>query len=248
MIIVAEDVTRTLMHRVFSVLACVLGIACGGSQTVVPTAPTPPANDRVTRSISGFVRETTPQGAKPVGGVTVFAWVELGAPGAGSLSGIAGYSTLAGETTDSSGHYILANVPDGAAVTLQLSKAGYVQQCAAPTVEVRADATLDLQLVARANISADPSGVAPVDRTPRVVSGVVFESTPSGRQPIAGAFVYFEPLLDFPAATTTTDANGRFFLCGISNTQYASFGASAGVNRVAYVPLTGSDVVEIELP
>ena len=106
---------------------------------------------------------------------------------------------------------MLAYVPDGTAVTLQLSKAGYIQQCAAPTVELHADATLDLRLVARANISADPSVVAPVDRAPRFVSGVVFESTPTGRQLIPGAFVDFEPLSDFPAATTTTDAKRQVF-------------------------------------
>src|SRR5262245_64860006 len=112
----------------------------------MPTAPTAPATDRVTRSISGFVRETTLQGSKPVSGVQVFAWVELAdPPSSGPLRGIAAYSTRA-ETTDSSGHYLLGGLPDGAAVTIQLSKDAYVQQCAAPTLDVHADATLNLQM------------------------------------------------------------------------------------------------------
>src|ERR1700674_5433493 len=61
-----------------------------------------------------------------------------------------------------------------------------------------------VQLVSKANLSA--STVQTPTAGFRSVSGVIFEITGAGKQPVAGAFVDFEPIGDFPAAITFRDA------------------------------------------
>ena len=57
---------------------------------------------------------------------------------------------------------------------------------------MQTDANLDLGVTAIANLSAARPLSAPGSRT---VSGVVFEATPAGRQPVEGASVGWEALL-----------------------------------------------------
>ena len=80
------------------------------------------------------------------------------------------------------------------------SKDGYVPQCAPPQVTLLGDTQLDIQLVSRANLSA--STVQPTTAGLRSVSGVILEDTGTGKQPVAGAYVDFEPLQDLPVAIT----------------------------------------------
>ena len=131
---------------------------------------------------------------------------------------------------------------------LQTWKDGYVHQCAAPQITVRADTIVDVQLVSKANLSAStvPATVAGL----RSVSGVIVEINEGRKQPVAGAFVDFEPLEDFPAAITYSDAAGRFLLCGLPQDERVFLGASSGVNRVAYlwVPPGQTGGIEITLP
>ena len=56
------------------------------------------------------------------------------------------------------------------------------------------DTRVDLQLVSKANLSAS-TGQAPAAGF-RSVSGVIFEMTGAGKQPVAGAYVDFEPCMD----------------------------------------------------
>jgi hypothetical protein len=80
------------------------------------------------------------------------------------------------------------------------------------------------------------------------VSGVIFEITGAGKQPVAGAFVDFEPIGDFPAAITFSDAAGRYLLCGVPQERTVDIGASLGPKRVAWASVspgqsTGVDIV-----
>jgi hypothetical protein len=94
-------------------------------------------------------------------------------------------------------------------------KDGFVQQCAATAV-MGPGVSLDLRLTSIANLStAQPLSSAGY----RTVSGTVFESTPTGRRPVADAVVsaYSEALYYADAvAFTRTDAAGRYWLCGLS--------------------------------
>ena len=68
---------------------------------------------------------------------------------------------------------------------------------------------MNLELVSRAKPIVDGSPLPPALR------GIVYEMTPAGRQPVAGAQVYLEFLFEIVAATTTTDENGRYSLCNL---------------------------------
>src|SRR5205807_9221460 len=109
-----------------------------------------------------------------------------------------------------------------------------VQQCAAPTLQPSREATLDLRIVSKAALSADPSSVPPQAAGYRIITGVLFENSPEGRRPLPGAFVDVEPIGDFPAAITYSDPQGRYLLCGIPDDSPAALGASVNINRVAY--------------
>ncbi len=233
-------------------LACV-PLGCGASTITAPTAPTPlpapaspfaPGATSGANSVGGFISEMTSQGLRAVAGVSVSAWVDLGR---------SGYSYMwahGPRSTDASGRYQLTNLPDGASVTLQVWKDGYVQQCAAPTLKAGGDATLDLRIVSKAALSADPSSVPPQAAGYRIISGVIYENSSDGRRPVPGAFVDFEPFEDFPAAITFSDAQGRYLLCGIPDGSPAELGASLTTSRVAYisVPPHQTTGVDIQLP
>jgi hypothetical protein len=229
-------------------------LGCGGS-ALTPTAPSPTPLQAVTgpfssgstsgpNTVGGVITEITPQGSRPLGGVSVSAWVDLGR---------SGYSYMwanGARATDPNGRYQLANLPEGASVTLQVWKEGYVQQCAAPTFKTAGDTMIDLRVVSKALVSADPASVSPPAAGYRNISGVVYETSSDGRRPLAGAFIDFEPVMDFPAALTLTDPQGRYLLCGIPEGTPVELGASVNINRVAYVTVapfqtTGAD---IEIP
>ena len=90
-------------------------------------------------------------------------------------------------------------------------KDGYVQQCAA-TATIQTDTTLDVGLTSLTNLSAARPASGPNSRT---VSGVVYEATPSGRQPVAGASVDWIAVYYESVANTRSDATGRYLLCGL---------------------------------
>ena len=138
----------------------------------------------------------------------------------------------------------MTSLPASALVWFQVYKDGYVQQCAAPSVTIQRDVTTDLALVARSNLTATATQAAlPVLRS---VSGTVVEITPTGKQPVAGVFVDFEPLEDFPAATTYSDAAGRFALCGLPQNDVVTIGAGLGA-RVAYTKVPPGQTIDIEI-
>ena len=225
-------------------------IACGHDRTAAsgsPTAPTPtnpaptPATGYLT--LSGTVTEPLQQGSRPLPGVSVNAWVQ-------QISwGYSYWWANGSQTTDAAGGFRLPSIPAEATVQLQVWKDGYVQQCAAPSVTMRSHLQMDVQLVSRANLSALPESMAPSAPGFRSVSGAVVERTAAGTQPVAGVFVDFEPVMDFPAATTFSDATGRYLLCGLPDGQTISLGAGLG-NRVAYinVPPGRTSGVDILLP
>jgi hypothetical protein len=147
--------------------------------------------------------------------------------------------------TDSSGGFRLTGLPAGT-MWVDTFKNGYVQQCAAPELTVPGDATVNLQLVAKATLTASTN--QPPTPGLRSVSGVIVETTPVGKQPVAGVFVDFEPVPDSPAAVTISDAAGRFLLCGLPQDRAVDLGVGLR-NRVTYVSVPpGQTDIEIWLP
>jgi hypothetical protein len=233
-------------------LVAVLGLAaCGQPSTPSPVTPpvsTPPVQTGPSiptgsSKITGIVTERTPSGERPVSGANVNAWVQ---------TGTFGYSYMwanGPRLSDAQGRYELAGLPGGADLQVQVYKDGYVQQCAAPPLVVGGEMQLDLQLVARAHVSASRASVPPSPFGLRFVTGVVYELTNDGRRPAPDAFVDYEPIEDSPAALTRTDAAGRFLLCGIPEARTVTISTALGPSRVAYVRVPpGPDAdVEIEI-
>ena len=235
------------------ILVSVIGLAaCGqphspSAVSTPATAPSPRTGSLPTpagsATVSGIVTERTPLGDRPLSGANVNAWIQ---------TGTFGYSYMwanGPRLSDVEGRYELSHLPEGAELQLQVYKDGYVQQCAAPPLVVGGQLHMDLQLVTRANVSASADTVPPPAPGFRLISGVVYELTNTGRRPVPDAFVDYEPSDDSPAAITRTDAAGRFLLCGISQTRMVTIGASISLNRVAYqrVPPGPDANIDVEI-
>jgi hypothetical protein len=148
--------------------------------------------------------------------------------------------------TDGGGAYRITGLPANVGVWFLVSKDGYVQQCAAGPVAVQGDMVMNLALVSKANLTASTTQSAPGFRS---VSGTIVEMTSAGKQPVAGAFVDFEPVDSLTAAVTYSDGAGRFALCGLPQDETVWLGTSSG-GRAAYanIPPGQTAGVEITLP
>ena len=225
-----------------------LATGCGSGPASVPSAPTTartpgvfgptpiPVNNGP-YAISGIVAES----GGPIAGAHVNAWVD---------QGNFGYSYMyvhGALLTDGGGRYRMTGLPVGVSVWLVVYKDGYVQQCATASVTLQGDMAMDLALVSKANLTASITQSAPGFRS---VSGTIVEMTSAGKQPVAGAFVDWEPLEDFPAAVTYSDGAGRFALCGLPQDETVRLGASFVFGRVGYANISPGQTagVEIMLP
>ncbi len=224
-----------------------LAVGCGSGPASVPSAPTTARTPGVfgptpipvisgPYTISGVVAEN----GRSISGANVNAWVS---------QGTMGYSYMyvhGALLTDGDGRYRMTGLPAGVGVWFQVYKDGYVQQCAAAPVTLQGDMAMDLALVSKTNLTPSMTPSAPGFRT---VSGTIVEMTSAGKQPVAGAFVDWEPLEDFPAAVTRSDGAGRFALCGLPQDETVRLGASSVFGQVGYANiLPGQTAVEITLP
>jgi hypothetical protein len=146
--------------------------------------------------VSGTSTDHTSGSVRPIAGAPVAAYVR-------SANGEAAY--FGSVATDANGQYHFQNVPNGALFVLYATAAaGYDQPCAA-TITVNGDATLDVELVR----SDSPSPLTTVGSPS--LSGMVFENTAEGRQPVVGAGIFYGD--DLVMASTHSDAAGRYALC-----------------------------------
>ena len=242
--------------RIAALLLLAVGCsACDRDQPATPTAATPPPTTttappvgampplpRGAYALRGTVTERAAQIERPIANANVNVWVQT------TNIGYSYWYASGPQMTDADGRYELVNLPADATIYFDAWKDGYVQQCATPPLAVGSDLSLNAQLVSQANVSASPGSVPPSAPGYRLVSGVVYELADS-RHAVSNAFVDYEPIEDFPAAVTRTDAQGRFLLCGIPQDRQATIGAALGSGRVAYytVPPGGDATIDIEI-
>jgi len=234
------------------VICMVLFMGACASRTLAPTAPT--ASTASTPSIPGFgpqvvsgpytISGTVTDGNRAVAGANVSAWVQ---------SDRFGYSYMwahGANLTDGSGRFQLPGLPAGVTVRVQLWKADYVQQCAAPVVVVTGDTTVDLTLFPKTTVSASAASLPTPAAGSSILSGTVFEIVDGVKRPVDGAFVDYEPVMDFPAALTYTNVDGRFALCGIPVNELGAVIGVASKNRVTWaIPSADANAnVEITFP
>ena len=201
------------------------------------STPPPPGYQPGPYTVSGLVAES----GRPVAAANVNAWVVDGSLGY-SYQYVHGFTPV---QTDYGGHYQLTFLSPDSHAWLQAWKDGYIQQCAITAGTLQGGATADIALVLRANLTAVPPMSGPGSR---FVTGTIVEMTSAGTRPVAGAFVDFEPIEDFPAAVTYSDGNGRFALCGLPENATARLSAASN-SRVAYSDLPpGQADITITLP
>jgi hypothetical protein len=193
----------------------------------LPPAVPPPSQSSV--RLSGVVFDYTSDGARPRANVPLVVRT--------------GYLNVFMEvTSDAMGRYSLSGVPVGAISIAPAGGSGYYAPCPAGSDVVQSDRVFDVHIVSATLLSATG---APAEM-PRVgaiwVSGVVFERTPQGRQPIAGATVALEGDSSDSriGSTTLTDAAGRYLVCPpLPSTGTDTYG-SLRVSRQGYRPASGS--------
>ena len=169
----------------------------------------------------------------------MFGWVQQATQG----------NTTGQVPTDGNGSFSF-RVPQGAQVRLQSAAPGAFQPC---QVVVRADA----DVMADIHVVLDPKQLGAhlpaelLGRTP-VLSGVVFEQAGDGnRTQLADVRVELDGLggLGWVAATTMTDADGRYVLCDLGDDPSSYLFASKAGYRLfeSKVTLGGNTTLDIEL-
>ena len=226
--------------RVLAGVSVVFAVACDGrtppnpiSSTPVPSvspAPTPSA------TVSGTVLIHDASGVTRRANGWMFGWVQTEREG----------RTTGQVPTDADGRFRFA-VPLGAQVRLQGSTPGAFQPCQV-VVRASTDITHDIHMVAdRQQLGAHlPAEL--LARTP-VVSGVVDEIVDGRRSPLADVRVELDGLggLGFVAATTMTDADGRYVLCGLADEPSTYLFASKANYRLfeSVVRVNGNTTLDI---
>jgi len=221
--------------------------ACGGDRATSPSgqraAQNPVVPTITTYALSGIVRDTSSDPARPLPDRNVEIWIHHVNNDSGDARGT---------KTDSQGRYSLAGVPGDSFVVAYAGASGYDQPCAA-TLTLRGDDVINLDLVNIAGGSGSSVGRSTAAVSP-TLSGVVFETTAEGRRPIADAHVFFYWRINaLITATTRTDATGHYWLCripaAINEIEVSKPGYGvAGVTRIWPVNTTKDDaVLDIEL-
>jgi hypothetical protein len=182
-------------------------------------------------SLSGVVTLRTAKGTAPLANTGIGAYVITAS---GTSYG------LAPVTTDADGRYEFSNIPSGH-VVLGASAPRAYQACAAVATVNGANNMMNFELVDSAVTRLEAVADSPT------LSGTVYRSTNAGRQPVAGAVIEFEysPVI---AATTTTDALGRYSLChlptGRGGVEIWLNGVSVGGSVVT---ITGDQVLNLDV-
>jgi hypothetical protein len=232
---------RLMLNSIAAAWVVVTSTACSADRAAMPAAPSPGPSIELMGTptgsfrVSGTVKERTAQGTRPLADAAVNLWVDRGRSGGYSYWWWSGKQIY----SDTAGTFFFDRLPTSTA-WFEAWKDGYVSQCAALPISVSGDGlTVEATLAKRDLAWVDVSAV-PASTGGRIVAGRIVENTPDGVRPLAGAFVDFEPVMDWPAAATFSNGDGRYLLCGLSEGQ---IGVGSG-NRVTYVPVPRGLVVD----
>ena len=192
-------------RRLESVALALLLAALMGCTQSPPTSPSPgggsgsepgPGPASAAPGVSGTVFETTAGGRRPLGGAYLLVMVRLG----GTING----TTM---NADAEGRYSIPQrlvVNGGTAIVYAAGGAGRHQPCVA-SAAISGETVLDVEY--------NPKEVPGTMGSP-TVSGVVFRSTPEGRQPLVDHRVMYYAA-NLLAAQTVTDGAGHYRFCSV---------------------------------
>jgi hypothetical protein len=194
---------RSVHHPIspISLLAIVAMAGCNGDAPTRPTQQAVRPQPASTRTITGSVWLHSPTAA-PLAGVRVEIWLELprAAHPAGSV------------TSNAAGRFSF-DAPSDALVRLYTHGKDLFQPCLSTVKVGHTEATI--RLVTAAHL-LEARGW-PDFAVERLLSGTIFEASPTGRVPSPDAWVQVDGAMGDgrPLADTRADANGRFVVCGL---------------------------------
>jgi hypothetical protein len=204
----------------------------------LPAAPSAPITATSQNAIvSGIVSLSHAGSVTPYAGVDVWGWAQMAGSG----------HRIGPVRTDVHGRYTFHVIP-GTFVRVQV--AATYQPCVAG-VSARGSVTRDVYIISDPDQLGGHLPAHLLGDTP-ILSGLVFETTAQGRQPVARARVELDMLYGMGdvSATTLTDTEGRYVLCGLSGHDSTSVYASKAGYRLAdvgSVALNGNTVHDIEV-
>jgi hypothetical protein len=144
------------------------------------------------------------------------------------------------QATGGSGGYNFYAVPAGVGM-LWAAMDGFDQPCA-HVVTVDRDKVEDIVLV-----PVSSPDVSSVVTSPRL-TGIVYELTPQRKKQVPGARVWLEWGIDQTAASTTTDANGRYALCNLPKSSLSLSVTKEGYgHEPVFLRIDGDTVRDIQM-
>ena len=205
-----------------------------------PTAPVPPPP--ALANVSGTVWIHDASGVRPYAGASMFAWVEMNRS----------QGPMGRAVTDSDGRYLFR--PQTGSVLRIFANYPEYQPCAV-TLDVSGDLTHDVHIVSNRDQLGARLPQALLSQSP-TLSGVVFEITPEGRRVLSDVHVMFDftgGAAEVVTASTLTDSDGRYVLCGLSHDKTgALFGSKPDYppffKRVQLTGATTTLDVELQAP
>ena len=234
---------ETRIRQVMALGLTLLIVGCANdrsprSNTTNPIGPT--AGPAAGFTVSGEV--TNAITGRPLPDASVILWPE------------AKWQSLAYRaTSNGAGRYLIGGVVDSGRAWVFASRNNEFLQPCAKSVTL-GDATVDLQLVAEADLFLFNLRPPPAAAGTRSVAGVIYRAGASGRRPVAGAWIGFEPIGDSPVALSKSDASGRYLLCGLPASErvelYSGMGAGGPgkFTSVILEPASGNLDMDIEIP
>ena len=224
-----------------SFLAVVTIAACSGA-AVPPTAPTPQAvtpqvsPQLPSRTITGSVWVHSQTASQPLAGISVGIWIEQ--PRSGGPAGSV--------RTNSEGRFSF-QTPADALVRLYTGTDELYQPCLSTVRVDQTEATI--RLVAESELLQARDW--PDFAVERMLSGTIFEASPTGRLSVADAWVQVDGVYGDgrPLADTRSDANGRFVVCGLEGNPIHALVVAKPGYHLAFpgLPTQGSGPLDVEL-
>jgi hypothetical protein len=114
---------------------------------------------------------------------------------------------------DDLGHFVAPHLPDSL-IHVTAAAGGHVQPCVVRT-RVPTDDAVRVEMIPRSSLDTfdAPRPLLSVEPT---LSGMIYETTPSGRQPVSGASIDVNLFMwDNVIAYTMSDRGGEYFLCNL---------------------------------
>lgn len=231
-----------IMRRAAALCLLLVMSGCGEEARSLPTAPTmppvvapPPPS---TRTVTGSVWLYAPTERQPLAAIDVGIWLER--PRAVGPAGFV--------KSNSAGRFSF-EAPSDALVRLYVGTKELFQPCLSTVRVGQTEATI--RVVAESHLLQARDW--PDFAVEQVLSGTIFEASPTGRLPSADARVQVDGAMGDgrPLADTRADANGRFVVCGLEGeTQipHALVVAKPGFQLAfASIPAPGGDPLDVEL-